>query len=86
MAPMKIFQTRRKYVPWLSEDTRASMKKRDDLHSLAKTSKTDLDWENYKRSRNQVTGILKKEKEAWQKKTLENCNNDSGKLWKNILG
>ena len=22
----------------------------------------------------------------WQEKTLENCNNDSGKLWKNILG
>ena len=86
MVPMKIYQTRRKFVPWLSEETRKLMKERDDLHNLAKSSKEGRDWENYKKTRNKVTGRLKSEKENWQKKTLDNCNNDSGKLWKNILG
>ena len=86
MVPMKIYQTRRKFVPWLSEETRKLMKERDDLHNLAKSSREGRDWENYKKTRNKVTGRLKSEKENWQKKTLDNCNNDSGKLWKNILG
>ena len=29
---------------------------------------------------------LKKDKEEWQKTTLQNCQKDSGKLWQNVLG
>ena len=36
---------------------------------------------NYK-----VTRSLRNDKYKWQKNKLETCNNDSGKLWKNIRG
>ena len=48
--------------------------------------KTDYNYNNFKVLRNKVTKNLREDKLNWQKKKLENCNNDSGKLWKNILG
>ena len=40
----------------------------------------------FRKLRNNVTKKLRKDKIKWQRKKLENCNNDPGKLWKNILG
>ena len=54
----------------------------------AATSQSRYDWEKYKRLRNDLSTIKKKEKLAWQQKKLEACEetSDYGKLWKNILG
>ena len=41
---------------------------------------------NFKTLRNKVTNSLKSDKINWQKQKLNTCNNDPGKLWKNILG
>ena len=41
---------------------------------------------NYKSLRNKVSNSLNNDKYHWQKRKLENCGNDPGKLWKNVLG
>ena len=56
----------------------------------AKVANTQLqeDWDQYKRLRNNLAAVKKKEKQAWQQHKLETCedSNDHGKLWKNVLG
>ena len=45
MAPMKTFQVRANYAPFLSKETRDLMKARDELHKLASDTRTKDDWD-----------------------------------------
>ena len=88
MAPIKKFQIRSKYSAWVAEATKDMMKNRDLAQQTATQSGRPEDWQVYKQLRNTVTAQLKKDKLEWQKSKLESCEDadDSGKLWKNILG
>ena len=88
MAPVKKFQIRTRYAAWVSEDTKDRIRERDIAQQAATRSGTIEDWDMYKQLRNTVTVRLRKEKLEWQKAKLANSGNrnDSGKLWKNIVG
>ena len=86
MAPVKTFQTTTKYCPWLSEATKTLITERNRAQRLLSENKTNDNFLNYKTLRNKVTRSLKHDKTQWQKRKLEDCNADPGKLWKNILG
>ena len=88
MAPIKKFQIKTKYVPWLSPSTKDRMKARDQAQQSATASGLPEDWENYKLLRNEVTSLLRKDKSDWQQEKLASCEEgaDTGKLWKNVLG
>ena len=60
MAPIRIFQTRKKYVPWLEKGTKLMMHRRDNLLSKAKATKLKEDWKSFRQCRNYVTMKLKK--------------------------
>ena len=85
MAPVKTFQTSSKYCLWLTEETKNMITERNKAQQIVSESKTDENFKNYKNLRNKVTNSLKKDKINWQKQKLKSCNNDPGKLWKNIL-
>ena len=85
-APIKKFQTRKHYAPWLSRETKKLMKDRDMAQAWAVTTKIPEDWAIYKTLRNKVTKNLKVEKIQWQKSQLEKCSNDPAKLWANVKG
>ena len=88
MAPVKKFQIRTKYAAWVSDETKERIRARDIAQQNATRSNSPEDWQIYKKLRNKVTAQLKTEKLEWQKSKLEGSDhgNDSGKLWKNILG
>ena len=86
MAPVKTFQVRSNFSPWLSETTKELMKERNNYQRIASETKKPEDWLKYKLLRNKINNRLKSEKINWQKYKLENCDNDSAKLWKNVLG
>ena len=88
MAPVKKFQVRKKYAAWLSENTKLKIQERDKAQKTATHSRSEDAWAVYKRLRNDLTKVLKKEKLSWHQSKVETCeeNQDSGKLWKNILG
>ena len=86
MAPVKKFQTTRKYCPWLTKEIRDLIKQRNEAQKEMSENKTAENIEKYKNLRNKVTTNLKKGKVLWQNQKLENSTNDSDKLWKNILG
>jgi hypothetical protein len=64
------------------------MKTRDLAQQHASSSGLTEDWDRYKKLRNEVTALLRKEKSDWQLEKLQSCEEttDTGKLWKNILG
>ena len=88
LAPIKKFQIRTKYAAWISVETKKKIKLRDDSQEKAATTRSLEDWSDYKKKRNEVTSLLYKEKQSWQRKKLDNCeeSQDTGKLWKNLLG
>ena len=88
MAPIKKFQIKKKYATWLTDSTKDKMKTRDLAQQHASSSGLTEDWDRYKKLRNEVTALLRKEKSDWQLEKLQSCEEttDTGKLWKNILG
>ena len=66
MAPVKTFQVRTKYAAWISDSTKEKIKARDSAQQIAATTKLREDWDNYKRLRNDVAGVKKREKLKWQ--------------------
>ena len=86
MAPIKTFQTRNKFCPWLSKETQCLIKERNRAQAELSEKKTDINHKKYKKLRNEVTKKLRNDKQQWKKQKLKNCDNNPGKLWKNILG
>ena len=64
---------RTKYAAWITEATKGKIKARDTAQELAAGTRSVDDWNEYKRKRNEVTSLLKKEKLAWQRNKLEAC-------------
>ena len=84
MAPMKKYQVRTKYAPWVSKSTKEKIRARNYAQKKASETKDAEDWMAYKAQRNSVNSTLQKEKELWQKKKLEDCLEDSRSTWQNL--
>ena len=83
MAPVKKYQVRSNYAPWLTSKTKDLMNDRDLAQKTAAETGNEEDWKKFKVLRNQIKGILKKEKRDWQASRLENCATTSG-IWKTV--
>ena len=57
-APMRIIQTRLKYVPWLTDSTKELMNKRNLAQQEASVSQSIVDWNRFKKLRNEITKRL----------------------------
>ena len=88
MAPIKKYQVCPKYAPWLSNGTKELINDRNLAHKRAAKSGNEDDWKEFKRIRNRVNSILRKEKSSWQSKRLESCTStsDTWRTVKNWLG
>ena len=84
MAPIRTIQVRKKYAPWLSKTTLELMKERDNIQKIAAQTKDRDDWTKFKHLRNRINSRLKYEEKSWQKTKLEECGEDSSKVWKNV--
>ena len=83
---MKTNQIRTKYAPWLSKKTLQLIKERDDQHKKASESHSREDWTKFKHLRNNINNRLKFEEKKWQRLKLEECGQNSSKIWKNVKG
>ena len=70
MAPIKTYQVRKKYAPWLSPALKSEIKDRDAAQHKAQESGSQEDWKKYKKFRNSVNNKLKGAKTRWQKEKL----------------
>ena len=82
MAPIKTFQVRVKYVPWMSESTKDLLKVRNTAQETAAKIKHTEDWLAYKYLRN--TAKMRQEKKIWEEHKLNDTEHDPGTLWRNV--
>ena len=84
MAPVKKYQIRKKYAPWLSNNTKEKINERNLAQKKAVETNSPDDWRRFRAIRNQINNILKKEKEAWNSKRLESCTENTTQTWRSI--
>ena len=82
MAPVKTFQVRTKYAAWVSDSTKDKIKAKDAAQLKASTTQLKEDWDMFKRLRNDLASVKRREKLSWQQQKLEACeeSGDHGKL------
>ena len=91
-APWIIFQLRKNYSPWLTNETKELMKERDCWKAKAKelASKSQgqvsddqrVAWGKYKKLRNKINNMKGKEEEMFKKEKIRENISDTAKVWK----
>ena len=61
-APLKTIQVRGKYKNWITDDTKLTMSLRDAARNKALENRTDDNWMEYKRLKNQCTNLQRSDK------------------------
>ena len=75
-APVKIFQTRKNYVPYLSDDMKRQLKERDVLKEEATKTGDIVLMEEYRKKRNLIKGKLAHEKTKYYTEKLHDEKNN----------
>ena len=57
-APIKNFQVRTNYAPWLTQETKDLMAERDKVQGLAAQTRDPEKWRQYKSLRNRINSRL----------------------------
>ena len=86
VAPVRRFQTRSNYAPWMTKDTKNLKEKREVAHKKAIHTDHPDDWRLFRSIRNQVTAKLKKDKREWETKRLNFDEHDPAKIWNSVKG
>ena len=80
-APVKVYQTRNNYVPWLSSETKELMKKRDKAKELATQTGNPRNLDQYRILRNQVKSRLPSDKHNYYSNILQDENTSISGMW-----
>ena len=83
-APLKTTTVRGDPCPWMSNYVKDMMRQRDYLHCKAIKTKSESDWISYKKLRNEVTLLMRKEKETYYKTLISNSNKDPKGIWSTL--
>ena len=86
MAPVRVFQVRTHYAPWMSQSTKEQIVERDLAQKKAAETKSEDDWRIFKQLRNNINNTLKVEKRVWQEQKIKSFGADSSSVWKNLKG
>ena len=81
-APVKKKRVRQKRSPWMNKLILDSMHRRDRFKRIAKRSKSDRDWQDYRNLRNLVTSLIRKEKKKYITVNILKNRGNSGEMWK----
>ena len=83
-APEITKKVRSEYAPWITDNIRQVMHRRDFLKKKAvKTGSKQLH-DAYKRTRNDLNRLIKNTKATYFTNTLNDCENNPKKMWKTI--
>ena len=80
-APIRKMRVKNENIPWIDNEIRDKMYERDYKHKKAVSTKNDAIWNQYKKLRNEVTGLMRKKKKDYYVTKLESSKN-SKDMWK----
>ena len=91
-APWILFQLRKNYSPWLTDETKDLMRQRDSWKAQAKqlrasspdlvTEDQEKAWGEYKRIRNLINNRKGSEENEFKRRKIQESINDTAKVWK----
>lgn len=70
--------------PWIDQELKAIMNRRDRLHRKAKESKSEDDWKAYKELRNRCNNMQRKAKGAYHKNKINENRLNPKKFWQAV--
>ena len=83
-APLQQKKVRSNKVPWITSEIKNLINKRDKLKRKAIISKSEIDWINYKTSRNQINIELRNAKQNYYSTKIAGQKCNPKKAWKSI--
>ena len=83
-APIKVFQIRKNYVPFLSKETKLLMKERDILKTEATKTNDPVLLEEYRIKRNIVKDNVKLDRENYSMRKFDTKYTSSKNMWKSV--
>ena len=83
-APLQHKKTKSSEVPWITNKVKCLITTRNKLKRKAITTKTETDWSNYKKIRNQVNVDLRNAKKNYYSSKIANQKHNLKKAWKSI--
>ena len=83
-APLKVFQVRNNYIPWLSDQTKQMIKARDELQEEAIAEDCNEKFEAYKRLRNRVNSRLEQDEIDHYKTKFYQEDPSISTQWRNV--
>ena len=85
--PFKEKRVKRRIQPkWFTNDIAQAIKSRDRLLNVAKQSKLDTDWSNFRKEKNRVTKLIRETKKTYFKDKVAENKQNPRKLWNLIKG
>ena len=84
MAPIKTIQTRNRYAPWLSDETKQIQQARNAAQEKAALTDSPEDWRQYRSLRNQVTARNRADNKEWQRNQLDDKENNPTDMWRTL--
>ena len=83
-APLKVFQVRNNYVPWVSKETKKMQDARDALKKEAAEENCNEKFEAYKRLRNKISSKLEKDEVEYYKNKFYQEDPSVSAVWRNV--
>ena len=80
-APLRHIRAGRKKSPWITDNLRHKMRKRDLLKSKAASTNDFLSWERYKRARNHTNNDIRKAKRKYFNDNLDRNKQNPKATW-----
>ena len=70
--------------PWMTGQIKKDIRQRDYFLKKARKSSRDEDWLAYKSMRNRVTNSVKRAKQTYKKKLIDNHKDDTKAFWRTM--
>ena len=83
-APKTLKKVRGRQCPWLKNETKKEMIKRDKQLRKARRGNSELEWSKYKHMKNRVNNLVKSNKNSYYRELLRKNLNNPRKCWKTI--
>ena len=81
--PVKTIVVKDKDAPWITEEIKNLIRKKQNIHTLAKTLDSVWSWNLFKQIRNNLVDVIRNRKEEYEKELEERIN--QSELWKQRL-
>lgn len=86
VCPVKEIIVPTKYADkrWISEEVLQAMKERDNKYEAARITNSEEDWNTYREKRNKVTSMIRKHKQNYYERKIDECKNNPKTMWKTL--